>query len=185
VVSFPLAFLLITYTRSSGVPTNNLYTFLFSAICAMSRPPHPPRLRTLSCGTILTTTFVGHHLNVFSCAGCSKNRVHTVRVPGDLRLRPSNFDVMASHSRLAPQNLHKTREVANTLHTTNGSRVDVTLTAHIMLIFEAFTAVILKEAVIWHVTQCGSCKKLIFGGTYRLHHQGDKNRRLRIKVSSN
>jgi hypothetical protein len=28
----------------SGFPTNNLYRFLFSHSCHMSRPPHPPRL---------------------------------------------------------------------------------------------------------------------------------------------
>jgi hypothetical protein len=31
---------------------------------------------------------------------------------------------------------------------------------------------------------CGSCKKPHFRGTYRLHHQGDKNRRARNDVSS-
>jgi hypothetical protein len=28
--------------------------------------------------------------------------------------------------------------------------------------------------VFWDVTPCGSCKNRRFGGTYRLHHQGDK-----------
>jgi hypothetical protein len=28
----------------------------------------------------------------------------------------------------------------------------------------------------WGVTPCGSCNNRRFGGTYRLHHQGDKNR---------
>jgi hypothetical protein len=31
-------------------------------------------------------------------------------------------------------------------------------------------------AVFWDVTPCGSGKNPSFGGTYRLHHQGDKNR---------
>jgi hypothetical protein len=36
-----------------------------------------------------------------------------------------------------------------------------------------------KNAVLWDVTQFGSCENRRFGGTYRLHHQGDKNRRAR------
>jgi hypothetical protein len=32
------------------------------------------------------------------------------------------------------------------------------------------------NAVFWNVTPCGSCKNRRFGGTWRLHHQGDKNR---------
>jgi hypothetical protein len=43
-----------------------------------------------------------------------------------------------------------------------------------LLIFEVFTAVTMKNAVIWDVTPCGSCKNRHFGGKYRLHH-GDKN----------
>jgi hypothetical protein len=46
--------------------------------------------------------------------------------------------------------------------------------------FEIFTAVTMKNAVYWDVTPCGSCRDRCFGGTYRLHHQGDKN-----NVSSN
>jgi hypothetical protein len=43
-----------------------------------------------------------------------------------------------------------------------------------------------RNAVFWDVTQCGSsCKNRRFWVTYRLHHQGDKNRRGRNKVSSN
>jgi hypothetical protein len=37
----------------------------------------------------------------------------------------------------------------------------------------------MKNAVFWDVTLCGSCKNRRFGGTYRLHHKGDKNRRAR------
>jgi hypothetical protein len=33
-----------------------------------------------------------------------------------------------------------------------------------------------KFTVFWDVTPCDSCKKRRFGGTLRLHHQGDKNR---------
>jgi hypothetical protein len=44
--------------------------------------------------------------------------------------------------------------------------------------FEVFTAVTLKNGVFWDVTPCGSCKYRRFGGTWRLLHQGDKNRLL-------
>jgi hypothetical protein len=37
------------------------------------------------------------------------------------------------------------------------------------------TILILKNGVIWDVTPCGSCKNRHFGGTWRLHHQSDKN----------
>jgi hypothetical protein len=33
-----------------------------------------------------------------------------------------------------------------------------------------------KNGVFWVVTPCGSCKNGRFGGTWRLLHQGDKNR---------
>jgi hypothetical protein len=32
----------------------------------------------------------------------------------------------------------------------------------------------MKNAVLWDVTQWGSYKNQLFGGTYRVHHQGDK-----------
>jgi hypothetical protein len=44
--------------------------------------------------------------------------------------------------------------------------------------FEVFTAVTMKNGVFWVVTPCGSCKNRRFGGTWRLLHQGDKNRTL-------
>jgi hypothetical protein len=31
--------------------------------------------------------------------------------------------------------------------------------------FEVFKAVSMKNAVFWHITPCGSCKKRRFGGT--------------------
>jgi hypothetical protein len=34
----------------------------------------------------------------------------------------------------------------------------------------------MKNGVFWVVTPCGSCKNRRFGGTWRLLHQGDKNR---------
>jgi hypothetical protein len=36
----------------------------------------------------------------------------------------------------------------------------------------------LKNAVLWDVTPCGSFKKRRFEETYRLHHEGGKNRLL-------
>jgi hypothetical protein len=44
-----------------------------------------------------------------------------------------------------------------------------------MLRFEIFTAVTMKNAVFWDVTPCDPCMNRCFVGTYRLHHQGDKN----------
>jgi hypothetical protein len=41
----------------------------------------------------------------------------------------------------------------------------------------------MKNAVFRDVTPCGPCKNRRLGRTYRLHHQGDKNRRTR-NVSS-
>jgi hypothetical protein len=43
----------------------------------------------------------------------------------------------------------------------------------------------MKNAVFWNVTPCGSCKKRRFGGAYRFHHQGDKNRRAKNKLARN
>jgi hypothetical protein len=43
-----------------------------------------------------------------------------------------------------------------------------------------------KNGVFWDVTLCGSCRNGLFEGTYRLHHQGDKNRRTRnLAITSN
>jgi hypothetical protein len=38
----------------------------------------------------------------------------------------------------------------------------------------------LKNAIFWDVMPCGSCWDRRFIGKYRLHHQGDKNRRASI-----
>jgi hypothetical protein len=35
-------------------------------------------------------------------------------------------------------------------------------------------AVTMKNAILWDVTPCGSCKNGDFGGTYHFHHQSDK-----------
>jgi hypothetical protein len=43
----------------------------------------------------------------------------------------------------------------------------------------------IKNAVFWDVTLRGSCKNRRFGGTYLLHHQGEKNKRDRNNVGSN
>jgi hypothetical protein len=45
--------------------------------------------------------------------------------------------------------------------------------------FGVFTAVIMKNALFWDVTLCGSCKNRRFGEMYHLYHQGDKNRQAR------
>jgi hypothetical protein len=45
----------------------------------------------------------------------------------------------------------------------------------------------MKNIVFWDVTPCGSCKNRRFSGTYRLHHQGDKNQEpgTTLEVTSN
>jgi hypothetical protein len=42
--------------------------------------------------------------------------------------------------------------------------------------FEVFKALTMSNAVFWDVTPRGSRKNRFFGETYRLQHQGDKNR---------
>jgi hypothetical protein len=42
----------------------------------------------------------------------------------------------------------------------------------------------MENGVFWDVTPCGSCKIRRFGGTFRLHHQGD-NSVLRLLVTAN
>jgi hypothetical protein len=51
--------------------------------------------------------------------------------------------------------------------------------------FEVFIVVTMKNAILWDVTLCGSCKNQRFGGMYCLHHQGEKNQQARNNVSSN
>jgi hypothetical protein len=41
--------------------------------------------------------------------------------------------------------------------------------------FEALTAVTMKNAVFWDVTQCAFCKNRRFGGTHRFQHHGKKS----------
>jgi hypothetical protein len=43
----------------------------------------------------------------------------------------------------------------------------------------------MKNAVIWDVKSCGSCKNRSFGGNSRFHHQGVKNWRDRKNVLGN
>jgi hypothetical protein len=45
----------------------------------------------------------------------------------------------------------------------------------------------MKISVFTNVTPCGFCRNRRFGGMYRLHHQGDKNRQARnnVTVTSN
>jgi hypothetical protein len=42
----------------------------------------------------------------------------------------------------------------------------------------------MENVILRDVMPCGSCKNRRFGGTYRLHHQGDKNRRDNVVPSS-
>jgi hypothetical protein len=51
--------------------------------------------------------------------------------------------------------------------------------------FEGFMAVTMKNAVFWDIMPCASCKIRHVGGTYRLLHQGGKNRWTRNNASSN
>jgi hypothetical protein len=39
-----------------------------------------------------------------------------------------------------------------------------------------FMAVTMKNVVFWHVSTCGSCRNLRFGGKYLLHLQGENNK---------
>jgi hypothetical protein len=43
----------------------------------------------------------------------------------------------------------------------------------------------MMNAVFWDVTPCGSYKNRRFVGTFRLHHQDEKNQRVEIKISIN
>jgi hypothetical protein len=42
----------------------------------------------------------------------------------------------------------------------------------------------LKNTVYWNVTPCGSYKNRRLGGTYHLHHRGEKNQRARKNMDS-
>jgi hypothetical protein len=42
-----------------------------------------------------------------------------------------------------------------------------------------------ENVIFWDVTLRGCCKNLHFGGSYRIHHQGDKNGFARNNVSRN
>jgi hypothetical protein len=46
-------------------------------------------------------------------------------------------------------------------------------------------AVTMKNAVFWNVKSCSSSKDGRFGGTSRIHHLDDKNRRTKKNVSNN
>jgi hypothetical protein len=59
----------------------------------------------------------------------------------------------------------------------SGENMELIITLRYIIVrFEVFTAVTMKNGVFWAVTPCGSCKNRRFGGTWRLLHQGDKNR---------
>jgi hypothetical protein len=53
------------------------------------------------------------------------------------------------------------------------------------IISESITIEQVKNADFWDVTPCGSCKNRRFGGTYRLHHEGERNPLASNNVSSN
>jgi hypothetical protein len=70
-------------------------------------------------------------------------------------------------------------------HLSHDSKSSVSASKIIVVRFEVFPAVTMTNAVYFDIVLYGSCKKRHFGGTYRLHHQGDKNRRARSNVSNN
>jgi hypothetical protein len=43
----------------------------------------------------------------------------------------------------------------------------------------------MRNAVFWDIAPCGPCENRLFGGNYRLHHQGAKDRPAGNNVSSN
>jgi hypothetical protein len=45
--------------------------------------------------------------------------------------------------------------------------------------FEVFTSMTMKNAISWDLKPRGSFKNRLFGGTYLLHHHGNKNGRTR------
>jgi hypothetical protein len=47
------------------------------------------------------------------------------------------------------------------------------------------TSVTIKKAIFWDMTPCGCCKNRSFGGTYRLHNQGENNQQARNNVKYN
>jgi hypothetical protein len=51
--------------------------------------------------------------------------------------------------------------------------------------FKIFTVVPMENSVFWVMTPCGSCSSRLFGVTYRLHHQREKNQRATYNGSSN
>jgi hypothetical protein len=48
----------------------------------------------------------------------------------------------------------------------------------ILVRFEVFTAVTMKNAVFWDVVPCRYCVNRRFGGTYRFHFHGMRNPRV-------
>jgi hypothetical protein len=70
--------------------------------------------------------------------------------------------------------------------TRNQQRISLIIgTISLYVEIEVSTAVTMKNYVFCDVTPCGSCKSRRFEGTYRLHYQGDNNRRRRNNVTSN
>jgi hypothetical protein len=65
-------------------------------------------------------------------------------------------------------------ELGTTLTATSNRRTVFLRSVRRLIV--AASVVPLKNGVFWDVTLCGSCKNRRFGGTWRLLHQGDKNR---------
>jgi hypothetical protein len=47
--------------------------------------------------------------------------------------------------------------------------------------YDVFTVMTMKNAVLWDVTPCGSCKNRCFRGMSRLHHQLTSNQRTLLR----
>jgi hypothetical protein len=58
---------------------------------------------------------------------------------------------------------------------------DIAPTIFFCVRFEVFTAVTMKNTVVWDVVPCTSCVNRLFGGTYRLHLQG---RKINVRITS-
>jgi hypothetical protein len=72
---------------------------------------------------------------------------------------------------LSPQSgRHRDAASVNTIATAHSTGSHVVTS-------NARNVTLLKNGVFWDVTPCGFCKKRRFGGTCRLHHQGDNDQR--------
>jgi hypothetical protein len=67
----------------------------------------------------------------------------------------------------------------------SGTLLIVLSSTAIFVRIEVFTAVTVKNAVVWKVTPLGIYKNWRFGGTHHLHFQGGNNQGARNNVTSN